>query len=139
MGRRGKSSAPVNGKSGIVPGIPSGPGPVPPPAPPKPAAAKLKNVVLSKSRLLYTLDKATKLTLRIQRADRGRTKGKACSTRARTGKRCTKLTTVITKHISAKRGAGHLTIPRGALRRGSYRVSLTPTGGKATTKSFTIK
>jgi hypothetical protein len=127
--------------------LPSSPvqGPAPPASPARPAGTlRLRSVTLKGSRVLFTLSRAGKVALAVQRLRTGHRKGKACSLRAHHGKTCTRITTIFTKTVTLKKGgAGRLTFGRNSLRRGHYRVSLTATaGGKRSAPvrvRFTVK
>jgi hypothetical protein len=96
--------------------------------PPPPPASKLSHVVVSKHAVRYTLNRAATLKLRVVRVVKGHRQGKICSTRSRRGAPCVKLQPVVSKTIQAKAGAGTVSLPK--LKKGSYRVTLTPEGGK---------
>jgi hypothetical protein len=104
----------------------------PPIAPPNPfppvVKPALKNVSLSGGTLLFTSTTPGTLGLTISRAVAGRRKkGHSCSTKLHHGTRCSVYRTVFHATRSVLAGAGRFTFGRSALKKGTYRATLTLT------------
>ena len=100
-------------------------------------SAKLRNVAIVKHTLHFTLSRAVKLTVRIQRVVTGHKRHATCSTRIKHGPRCTIVTSVWSKTVRLGAGADKLGLP--TLTNGSYRLTLTPAGGKPITRTLSVK
>ncbi len=133
----------------LDPTTPSGPGDTPPPATQStpapvvpaprltsaPKRPRLANVVVSGSSLRYTASAAGRLKLKIERLSHGHLRGHTCSLTSHHGRACTKATTVLSKTVSAKSGAGKLHLTK--LKRGSYRLTITLTASGVTSSTTT--
>ena len=110
--------------------------------------ARKRKKVAKGSTVSYNLDSAANVTFTVERAVKGRKKGKKCSTKRKRGKRCTiykKVKGSFSRASVAGANSFRFTGKLGgkALRAGSYRLSGLPTGssglaGPVLTARFTI-
>lgn len=107
---------------------------------------KLSAVKLAKSRfsrrtgtkLSFRLDRAARVTVTLQRKVKGHRKGKACSTKAKRGKRCTAYAKAKSTRIKAKEGSTRITFGK-KLRRGTYTARVSVASGRRVTLRFVVR
>jgi hypothetical protein len=127
---------------------------VPPPPPPPTATPKLTKLSVSpssvhrghKAHVKFTLSASARVTFKLQRKTRGTKSGSKCVARKgsshRHGSSCTRLVGAIgaPKAVSGTTGANSVSwTPSKKLGAGSYVLSATPSHGKTSTKTFTIR
>ncbi|WP_445150779.1 hypothetical protein [Baekduia sp. Peel2402] len=119
-----------------------GPTPSPPaggPNGPSSAAATIAKVSLTTGTIGFATSRAGRVTVLVERRTTGRQRNGRCSASARRGRTCTAFVRVYRKTVSAIAGTNHISLPKPRLRRGTYRVTITPAGGKATKKTITVR
>jgi hypothetical protein len=96
----------------------------------------------SGTQVTYRLTRAAKVTFRIDRLISGRVKGHRCLTGPKRGKRCQIVKRVASFRKNGRAGANKFVfagnVGRTTLRRGSYRLTATPDGGRADTSRFAV-
>jgi Tol biopolymer transport system component len=132
-----------------VPAPPSGPGPSPPAGPAVLSGLSVKPARFfvggrkGGARIVFRLDRASSVTLTFSRLLPAHRKGKRCLTTVRKGKRCTVVRVVGRLTVRAgRKGSNTLKfsgkLGRKALARGSYRLTATPSHGRARTATFAV-
>jgi Tol biopolymer transport system component len=132
-----------------VPVPPSGPGPSPPARPAVLSGLSVKPARFfiggrkGGTRIVFRLDRASSVTLTFSRLLPAHRKGKRCLTTVRKGKRCTVVRVVgrLTVH-KGRKGSNTVKfsgkLGRRALARGGYRLTATPSHGRARTAKFAV-
>jgi hypothetical protein len=91
----------------------------------------------------FTLNRAVRVSLRFERLRSGRRHAGRCSVRAHHGRRCTVTQTLGGLAHSGRRGTNRIhfsgTLKGRRLARGSYRLSVTPLGGRVVRARFTVR
>ncbi len=94
------------------------------------------------TRISFTLDRAASVTLGFDRLKPGRRVKGRCRARARRGRRCTIVARAGSLVVNGRAGANGIAfsgrLGRRALPRGRYRLTATPSGGRAQTAAFSV-
>lgn len=105
-----------------------------------------KRASAAKATLTFTLNRAGTIAAKLERRDPGRRSGKKCvkpTSRNRKAKACKRYVRITAKSLAGKAGKNSVTlkavIGSRKLKKGTYRLTLTPAGGKAATVSMSVR
>ena len=91
----------------------------------------------------FSLNRAVRVTLRFERLRSGRRHGGRCVAGAPHGRRCSAVHAAGSLTASARKGTNRIrflgTLAHRALTNGSYRLSVTPVGGRTVSARFTVR
>jgi hypothetical protein len=110
------------------------------------SAPKLSGVRLSRKRfrakqgttLSFTLDRAASVRATVTKSVRGRRVGRRCSTRAKRGRRCKAVVTVLRKTVVGRRGANKAKLATRKLKPGRYTLNVAASAGGKRSKTVKV-